>query len=50
MKSVTVKTLESDRAELRLDFFGSPEELQRTLAQAGLSLSQDMGRWQLQPR
>jgi hypothetical protein len=50
VKSVTVKTLESDRAELRLDFFGSPEELQRTLAQAGLSLSQDMGRWQLQPR
>ncbi|MBP6767563.1 MAG: DUF2066 domain-containing protein [Reyranella sp.] len=50
VKSVTVKTLESDRAELRLDFFGSPEELQRTLAQAGLTLSQDMGRWQLQPR
>lgn len=50
VKSVTVKTLESDRAELRLDIFGTPEELQRTLAQAGLNLSQDMGRWQLQPR
>ena len=31
VKSMTVKSLESDRAELRLEFFGSPEELQRTL-------------------
>jgi hypothetical protein len=50
VKSVSVRTLEADRAELRLDFFGTPEELQRTLARAGLTLSQDMGRWQLQPR
>ncbi|MDB5489435.1 MAG: hypothetical protein JWQ58_3150 [Reyranella sp.] len=50
VKSVMVKTLESDRAELRLDYFGSPEELQRTLAQVGLTLSQDAGQWQLQPR
>ena len=50
VKSVTVKTLESDRAELRLDYFGSPEELQRTFAQVGLTLSQDAGRWQLQAR
>ena len=50
VKSMTVKSLESDRAELRLEFFGSPEELQRTLAQAGLSLSQEAGQWQLQAR
>jgi hypothetical protein len=50
VKSMAVKTLESDRAELRLDYFGSPEELQRTLAQVGLTLSQDAGQWQLQAR
>ncbi len=50
VKSMTVKTLESDRADLRLDYFGSPEELQRTLAQVGLTLSQDAGQWQLQAR
>ncbi len=50
VRSVTVKTLEADRADLKLDYFGSPEELQRTLAQAGLSLSQEAGQWQLQAR
>ncbi len=50
VKSMTVKSLESDRAELRLEFFGSPEELQRTLSQAGLSLSLEAGQWQLQAR
>jgi hypothetical protein len=50
VKSVTVKTLEAGRADLKLDYFGSPEELQRTLAQAGLSLSQEAGQWQLQAR
>lgn len=50
VKSVTVKTLEADRAELRLEYFGSPEELQRTFAQVGLTLSQGAGQWQLQAR
>lgn len=50
VKAVTVKTLEADRAELRLEYFGSPDELQRTLAQAGLSLSKDADQWRLQPR
>ena len=50
VKAVTVKTLESDRADLKLDYFGTTEELQRTLAQAGLSLSQEAGQWQLQAR
>ena len=50
VKGVTVKTLETDRAELRLDFFGSSDELQRTLAQAGLILSRDADKWQLQAR
>jgi hypothetical protein len=50
VKTVTVKTLEADRADLKLDYFGSPEELQRTLAQAGLSLSQEAGQWRLQAR
>lgn len=50
VKSITVKTLEADHADLKLDYFGSPEELQRLLAQAGLNLSQDAGQWQLQAR
>ncbi len=35
VKSITVKPLEADRADLRLDYFGSPEELQRTLRPGG---------------
>lgn len=50
VKSVAVKQLESDRAELRLDYFGTPEELQRILAQAGLQLDKDADQWRLQPR
>lgn len=50
VKNVAVKQLESDRAELRLDYFGSPEELQRILAQAGLQLDKDADQWRLQPR
>ena len=36
VKSVAVRTLEADRADLRLEYLGTAEELQRTLAQAGL--------------
>ena len=50
VKGVIVKTLEADRADLRLEYFGSTDELQRTLAQAGLSLSRDADQWRLQPR
>jgi hypothetical protein len=50
VKAVAVKTLESDRAELRLDYFGTPEQLQKTLAQAGLQLEKDADKWRLQTR
>lgn len=50
VKSVAVRNLESDRAELRLEYFGSTDELQRTLAQAGLTLARDADQWRLQPR
>jgi len=50
VKGVTVKTLEADKAELRLEYFGSTDELQRTLSQAGLSLSREADQWRLQVR
>lgn len=50
VKNVAVRSLESDRAELRLEYFGTTEELQRTLAQAGLKLDKDADQWRLQPR
>jgi len=50
VKNVAVRTLEADRAELRLEYYGTPEDLQRTLAQAGLSLDKDADKWRLQIR
>ena len=50
VKGVTVRTLEADRAELRLEYFGTAEELQRTLAMAGLTLDKDADKWRLQIR
>ena len=50
VKSVAVRSLESDRAELHLEYYGTAEELQRTLAQAGLTLDKDADQWRLQPR
>ena len=50
IKSVAVRTLEADRADLRLEYFGTAEELQRTLAQAGLTLDKDADKWRLQAR
>ena len=41
VKSVVVRSLESDRAELHLEYFGTADELQRTLAQAGLRLDKE---------
>ena len=45
-----MRTLESDRADVRLEYFGTPEELQRTLAQAGLTLDKEADKWRLQAR
>lgn len=50
IRNVTVKTLESDRADLKLEYFGSTEDLQKTLAQVGLSLAKDADQWRLQAR
>jgi hypothetical protein len=50
IKTVSVRSLESDRAELHLDYFGTAEQLQRTLAQAGLQLDKDADQWRLQVR
>ena len=50
LRNVAVRNLESDRAELRLDYFGTTEDLQRTLAQAGLSLDREGDKWRLQAR
>jgi hypothetical protein len=50
IKSVSVRTLEADRAELRLDYYGNEEQLQKLLAQAGLQLDKDADKWRLQAR
>ena len=50
LKSVVVRDLESDRAELRLEYFGTTDELQRTLASAGLALDKEADKWRLQVR
>lgn len=50
VKGVTVRSLETDRADLRLEYFGTTEELQRTLATVGLSLDKEADKWRLQPR
>ena len=50
LKGVVVRNLEADRAELRLEYFGTTEELQRTLASAGLTLDKEADKWRLQAR
>jgi hypothetical protein len=50
VKSVVVRTLEADHADVHIDYFGSPEELQRTLGQVGLQLDKDADQWRLQLR
>jgi hypothetical protein len=50
IKAVSVRTLEADRAELHLDYFGSAEDLQRTLSAVGLQLEKDADKWRLQAR
>lgn len=50
LKSVVVRNLESDRAELRLEYFGTTDDLQKTLASAGLVLDKEADKWRLQVR
>jgi hypothetical protein len=50
IRTVSVRTLEADRAELHLDYYGSAEDLQKVLNQAGLQLEKDADKWRLQPR
>ena len=50
VKSVFVRTLEADHADLTLEYFGTAEALQRTLAQAGLQLDREADKWRLQAR
>jgi hypothetical protein len=50
IRSVAVRTLEADRAELHLDYYGNEEQLQKVLSQAGLQLEKDADKWRLQVR
>jgi hypothetical protein len=50
IKGFVVRTLESDHADLRVDYYGTTDQLQQTLAQAGLSLTRDGDSWRLQVR
>jgi hypothetical protein len=50
IRTVSVRTLEADRAELHLDYYGSAEQLQKVLMQAGLQLERDAEKWRLQVR
>jgi hypothetical protein len=50
IKGFVVRTLESDHADLRVDYYGTSDQLQQTLAQAGLSLTRDGDSWRLKVR
>ena len=50
IKNVVVRTLESDRAQVHVDYYGTSDQLTQTLAQAGLELSKAADGWQLQVR
>ncbi|MBS0520097.1 MAG: DUF2066 domain-containing protein [Proteobacteria bacterium] len=50
VKNIAVRTLEADHADLRLDYYGTPEQLQQTLAQVGLQLDRDGDQWRLTVR
>jgi len=50
IKTVSVRSLEADRAELHLDYYGNEEQLQKVLGQAGLQLDKDADKWRLQAR
>ena len=50
IKSVVVRSLETDHADLHVEYYGTTDQLQHTLAQAGLQLDKDADRWRLQAR
>lgn len=50
IKSMDVRALETDHADMRIEFYGTPEQLQPVLAQAGLTLDKDGDKWRLQAR
>jgi hypothetical protein len=50
VKNIAVRTLEADHADLHLDYFGTPEQLQQTLSQVGLDLERDGDQWRLLSR
>lgn len=50
IKRMTVRTLETERADIHLEIYGTPEDLQNTLAQAGLQLVRDANEWRLLAR
>ncbi len=50
IKSIVVRTLETDHAELHVDYYGTSDQLTQTLAQAGLELSKAADGWRLQVR
>jgi hypothetical protein len=50
IKSMVVRQLEADHADLHLDYYGSPEDLQKTLSQVGLQLEKDADKWRLLAR
>ncbi|MBS0523702.1 MAG: DUF2066 domain-containing protein [Proteobacteria bacterium] len=50
IRSVAVRQLEADHADLHLDYYGSPEDLQKTLSQVGLQLEKDADTWRLLAR
>jgi hypothetical protein len=50
IKSMQVRALETDHADLHLEYFGTPQQLQQVLTQAGLTLEKNADRWLLQAR
>jgi hypothetical protein len=50
IKGIVVKMLETDHAELHLDYYGTSDQLTQTLAQAGLQLTKAADGWQLSVR
>ncbi len=50
IRNVAVRQLEADHADLHLDYYGSPEDLQKTLSQVGLQLEKDADTWRLVAR
>jgi hypothetical protein len=50
IKSMVVRQLEADHAELHLDYYGTIQDLQKILDQVGLQLETEADQWRLQAR